>query len=136
MPGNNPNAMPQHNQNNFYADPRNNQDTWAEYREKNDTTMQNLAASAVTLRSGRQCEAECSAKQAVQNKGKEPVDESPAKLGKAEDKNSNIVRKDSANEQVDAKQQLDANRTLAKPAEPAYVYPPPPFPQDYKNISS
>ncbi|KAK8636164.1 hypothetical protein V6N13_004872 [Hibiscus sabdariffa] len=49
MLGNNPNAMPQHNQNNFYADPMNNQETLAKYREKNDTTMQNLAASVWNL---------------------------------------------------------------------------------------
>ncbi|KAK8605144.1 hypothetical protein V6N13_082598 [Hibiscus sabdariffa] len=135
--------MPQCNQNNFYVDPRNNQETLAEYREKNDASMQNLAASvqnleiqmgqiasalnnrpqgtlasdtedlrqtpneqckAMTLRSGRQCEVESSAKQAFQNRCEEPIDESPIESKKDEAKSCNIVMKDNSNEQVDAKQ--------------------------------
>ncbi|KAK8686153.1 hypothetical protein V6N13_125180 [Hibiscus sabdariffa] len=44
MPGNNLNARSQCNQDNFFVDPRNNKETLAEYKEKNDTSMQNLAS--------------------------------------------------------------------------------------------
>ncbi|KAK8652375.1 hypothetical protein V6N13_061394 [Hibiscus sabdariffa] len=151
MPTNNLNAIPQRNQNNFYANHRKNQETLAEYKEKNDTTMQNLAASVqnleiqigqiadalnniphvtllsdiedprqtrneqcktMTLRSGRQCEPEPSAKQVVQTRGEELIEESPAEPEKYEVESSNTVKMDIANEHVDAKQQPDANRTL------------------------
>ncbi|KAL4292136.1 hypothetical protein GQ457_14G014000 [Hibiscus cannabinus] len=49
MPGNNPNAMPQRNPNNFYADLKNNQKTLEEYREEKDITMHNLAVSVQNL---------------------------------------------------------------------------------------
>ncbi|KAK8704923.1 hypothetical protein V6N13_048535 [Hibiscus sabdariffa] len=84
MSGNNLNAIPQRNQNNFYA--------------------QEQSRDFVTLRSGRQCEAESSAKQVLQSRGKEPVDETPVEPEKDEDESHSTVKKDSANEQVDAKQ--------------------------------
>ncbi|KAK8560639.1 hypothetical protein V6N13_003324 [Hibiscus sabdariffa] len=45
----NPNVVSQHMQNNFYAGSRNNQETLAEYKEKNDAAIQNLTASMQNL---------------------------------------------------------------------------------------
>ncbi|KAK8680517.1 hypothetical protein V6N13_109460 [Hibiscus sabdariffa] len=134
--------MPQCNENNFYADLRNNQATLTKYKETNDTTIQNLTISvlnleiqmgqianalnsrpqgalpsdvedsrqtrneqckAVTLQSGRQCEAESPAKQVVQSRGKEPIDETPVGPEKDEVESHSTLKKDNANEQVDAK---------------------------------
>ncbi|KAK8670808.1 hypothetical protein V6N13_037425 [Hibiscus sabdariffa] len=160
MLGNNLNTIPQRTQSNSYADTRNNQETLAKYKDKNDITIQNLTTSVqnleiqigqiasalnsrsqgtlpsntedsiqtrneqcklVTLQSGRQCEVESPAKQAIQRRDKDPVDETPVEPKKAGAESHSTVKKDSANEKVDAKQQPDANKTSVKPAEPTYL---------------
>ncbi|KAK8686065.1 hypothetical protein V6N13_125092 [Hibiscus sabdariffa] len=99
--GNNLNIMPQRNQNNFYGVPMNNQESLAEYKEKNGIAIQNLEASVQNLKIqiGQIASAfnnrprESPAKPAVQIKGEEPVDEISVEPVKDEAERSNADKK-------------------------------------------